>query len=227
MEWQRSQIGPCNLHALGNQALTACPTTRVAAPCLAPAPAHLPLVCAPPWPLPGPATAPNSAQVMLLSSPPPTCFADLPTTRRPHCSALHQYTSSRSGLRPHAACCSAAARPPPPAGGASTVWSVSPPPPPPTACCCSAESPGPSQVVKHERGTPLPAPIERIFYLSREGRDSEHEVHPVPNPVVLEELEMCDAIVYGMGSLYTSICPSLVLEVRSAANSLGWAGWRL
>eukprot|EP00891_Asterochloris_glomerata_P008123 jgi/Astpho2/8123/fgenesh1_pg.00120_%23_73_t len=74
------------------------------------------------------------------------------------------------------------------------------------------ESPGPSQVVKHERGPPLQAPIERIFYLSREGRDSEHEVHPVPNPAVLEELETCDAIVYGMGSLYTSICPSLVLE---------------
>ena len=83
-----------------------------------------------------------------------------------------------------------------------------------TPCCCSAESPGPSQVVKYELGPPLQAPIERIFYLSREGRDSEHEVHPVPNPVVLEELETCDAIVYGMGSLYTSICPSLVLEVR-------------
>ena len=75
-------------------------------------------------------------------------------------------------------------------------------------------------MVKHEQGPPLQAPIERIFYLSREGRDSEHEVHPVPNPVVLEELETCDAMVYGMGSLYTSICPSLVLEVRSAANSL-------
>lgn len=98
-----------------------------------------------------------------------------------------------------------------------------------TTRCCSAESPGPSQVVKHERGAPLQAPIERIFYLSREGRDSEHEVHPVPNPAVLEELETCDAIVYGMGSLYTSICPSLVLEVSSAANcnAATWAGWML
>lgn len=33
------------------------------------------------------------------------------------------------------------------------------------------------------------------------------------NASVLTQLESADAIVYGMGSLYTSICPSLILEV--------------
>ncbi len=41
----------------------------------------------------------------------------------------------------------------------------------------------------------------------------EHEVFPAPNPAVLAEIEGADAIVYAMGSLYTSICPSLVLQV--------------
>lgn len=31
-------------------------------------------------------------------------------------------------------------------------------------------------------------------------------------PQVLSEIDRCQAIVYGMGSLYTSICPSLCLE---------------
>ena len=41
----------------------------------------------------------------------------------------------------------------------------------------------------------------------------EHEVFPPPNPRLLAQVESADAIVYGMGSLYTSICPSLVLKV--------------
>ncbi len=41
----------------------------------------------------------------------------------------------------------------------------------------------------------------------------EHEVFPAPNPAVLAEIEGADAVVYAMGSLYTSICPSLVLQV--------------
>ncbi|KAK9811414.1 hypothetical protein WJX72_003619 [[Myrmecia] bisecta] len=74
-----------------------------------------------------------------------------------------------------------------------------------------AESPGPNRVDKHSLGPPLPEPIQRIFYLSSEGTNQEHEVFPPPNPPVLTHLEHADAIIYGMGSLYTSICPSLIL----------------
>lgn len=36
------------------------------------------------------------------------------------------------------------------------------------------------------------------------------QVFPAVNPTVVEQLSLVDAVVYGMGSLYTSICPSLV-----------------
>ena len=36
---------------------------------------------------------------------------------------------------------------------------------------------------------------------------------PAPNPAVLAEIGGADAVIYAMGSLYTSICPSLVLQV--------------
>lgn len=29
---------------------------------------------------------------------------------------------------------------------------------------------------------------------------------------VVQAIQGCDAVVYGMGSLYTSICPTLILE---------------
>lgn len=56
--------------------------------------------------------------------------------------------------------------------------------------------------------------MQRIFYLRHEGRQQDHEVFPDPNPALLAELEACDAVLYGMGSLYTSICPSLILQVN-------------
>ncbi|KAJ7297037.1 hypothetical protein O6H91_04G133800 [Diphasiastrum complanatum] len=59
---------------------------------------------------------------------------------------------------------------------------------------------------------PLCSPIKRIFYMSSEGTNLLHEVFPPVNDMVLEKLNQVDAIVYGMGSLYTSICPSLVLR---------------
>jgi len=37
-------------------------------------------------------------------------------------------------------------------------------------------------------------------------------VAPAPNPRVLTEMQRADAIIYGMGSLYTSIFPSLILR---------------
>ena len=42
-----------------------------------------------------------------------------------------------------------------------------------------------------------------------------HNSHLIPrqaNPRALHEIERADAVVYGMGSLYTSICPILCLE---------------
>ncbi|CAI5461799.1 unnamed protein product [Closterium sp. Yama58-4] len=59
---------------------------------------------------------------------------------------------------------------------------------------------------------PLPAPIRRVFYMSSEGTNLLHEVFPRVNPRVLEQITSVDAIIYGIGSLFTSICPSLILR---------------
>lgn len=71
---------------------------------------------------------------------------------------------------------------------------------------------GPSAVDKSGSYVPLPSPIRRVFYLSREGTGREHEVSPAPNPHVIADISRADAVVYGMGSLYTSICPTLILD---------------
>jgi len=71
---------------------------------------------------------------------------------------------------------------------------------------------GPKRVNKLDDGPPLPSPIQRLFYLSSTGHPSEHEMFPKASRRVLAELARCNAIIYGMGSLYTSICPSLILE---------------
>ncbi|KAF3452092.1 hypothetical protein FNV43_RR08188 [Rhamnella rubrinervis] len=57
----------------------------------------------------------------------------------------------------------------------------------------------------------LPSRIKRVFYMSSEGQNLLHEVFPAANPAVLEQLSNVDCVVYAMGSLFTSICPSLVL----------------
>lgn len=74
------------------------------------------------------------------------------------------------------------------------------------------DTPGPSQVNKLGLGPALEAAIKRIFYLRHEARQQDHEVFPDPNPALLTELQTCNAVLYGMGSLYTSICPSLILQ---------------
>ena len=55
---------------------------------------------------------------------------------------------------------------------------------------------------------PLPARIERIWYINPYGQ----EMRPMPNPKVLEAINEADAIIYSIGSLYTSIIPSLILQ---------------
>lgn len=60
--------------------------------------------------------------------------------------------------------------------------------------------------------------------MSSEGKNLLHEVFPSANVAVLEQLNNVDCIVYGMGSLFTSICPSLVLlgigEIISSRSCL-------
>ncbi|EFN50692.1 hypothetical protein CHLNCDRAFT_8355, partial [Chlorella variabilis] len=78
------------------------------------------------------------------------------------------------------------------------------------APCCSCRSPPCSG--SHLALLPAPACACLPAAAHAEGDTHEHEVAPAPNPRVLAELERADAVIYGMGSLYTSIAPSLVLK---------------
>ncbi len=53
----------------------------------------------------------------------------------------------------------------------------------------------------------LSSPIDRIYYVNQFGS----EIHPPPSNDVIEAIKESNGIVYGMGSLYTSIIPSLIL----------------
>nr|GEX65613.1 maternal effect embryo arrest 18 [Tanacetum cinerariifolium] len=70
---------------------------------------------------------------------------------------------------------------------------------------------GSLQLIDKVNSSALPSMIKRVFYMSSEGSNLLHEVFPTVNPSVLEQLRNVDCIIYGMGSLFTSICPSLVL----------------
>ena len=59
----------------------------------------------------------------------------------------------------------------------------------------------------------LPARIERLWYINPYG----HEIWPVANPKVLEALRCSRTVVYSIGSLYTSIVPSVILRGVGAA----------
>ncbi|EAW13127.1 gluconeogenesis factor YvcK family protein [Aspergillus clavatus NRRL 1] len=54
----------------------------------------------------------------------------------------------------------------------------------------------------------LPSRITRIWYINPYGQ----EIRPPANPRVLESLRDSQAIIYSIGSLYTSLIPSLVLR---------------
>ena len=54
----------------------------------------------------------------------------------------------------------------------------------------------------------LPARIERIWYINPYGQ----EILPPANPRVLDAIRTSQALIYSIGSLYTSIVPSLVLR---------------
>jgi len=54
----------------------------------------------------------------------------------------------------------------------------------------------------------LPARIERLWYINPYGQ----EIRPAANPKVLEAVETSHCVIYSIGSLYTSIVPSLILR---------------
>jgi 2-phospho-L-lactate transferase/gluconeogenesis factor (CofD/UPF0052 family) len=54
----------------------------------------------------------------------------------------------------------------------------------------------------------LPSRIERIWYINPYGQ----EISPPPNPRVCEAVRSAQAIIYSIGSLYTSIIPSIILR---------------
>ena len=62
---------------------------------------------------------------------------------------------------------------------------------------------------------PLPARIERIWYINPYGQ----EMRPLPNPKALEAIDAAEAVIYSIGSLYTSIVPSLILQGIGASIS--------
>lgn len=62
----------------------------------------------------------------------------------------------------------------------------------------------------------LPARIQRIWYINPYGQ----EIRPPPNPKILEVVSEASSIIYSIGSLYTSIVPSLVLR------GIGEAVWK-
>lgn len=57
--------------------------------------------------------------------------------------------------------------------------------------------------------------VDRVWYINPYG----HEIWPVANPEVLAALEDSDTVVYSIGSLYTSIIPSLIL--RGVGTAIG------
>lgn len=54
----------------------------------------------------------------------------------------------------------------------------------------------------------LPARIERLWYINPYGQ----EIRLAANPMVLNALNDAQAIIYSIGSLYTSLVPSLILK---------------
>lgn len=59
----------------------------------------------------------------------------------------------------------------------------------------------------------LPARIERLWYINPYGQ----EIRLAANPAVLAALGAAQAIIYSIGSLYTSLIPSLILKGVGAA----------
>ncbi|KAL8703538.1 MAG: hypothetical protein Q9201_003295 [Fulgogasparrea decipioides] len=64
---------------------------------------------------------------------------------------------------------------------------------------------------------PLPSRIHRIWYINPYGQ----EMSPSPNPKAISAIHASDAVIYSIGSLYTSLAPSLILNGVGEAISNG------
>eukprot|EP00160_Parvularia_atlantis_P017264 Unigene5869_Nuclearia_a/m.17938 Unigene5869_Nuclearia_a/g.17938 ORF Unigene5869_Nuclearia_a/g.17938 Unigene5869_Nuclearia_a/m.17938 type:complete len:205 (+) Unigene5869_Nuclearia_a:348-962(+) len=71
-------------------------------------------------------------------------------------------------------------------------------------------------IVNKQCGERLPAPIEKIFYVNRDG----HEIQPMLNKRVLETLRRKRTVIYSCGSLYTSIIPTLIVDFVGTAIAM-------
>lgn len=56
--------------------------------------------------------------------------------------------------------------------------------------------------------TPLVSPIRRVFYINPYGQ----EIHPRASSRVIRTLEKADAVIYSIGSLFTSTVPVVILQ---------------
>ncbi|KAF3483431.1 uncharacterized protein GIQ15_02755 [Arthroderma uncinatum] len=63
----------------------------------------------------------------------------------------------------------------------------------------------------------LPSRISRVWYINPYGQ----EIRPPANPRVLEALRSSQAIIYSIGSLYTSLIPSIILRGVGRAIAAG------
>lgn len=70
---------------------------------------------------------------------------------------------------------------------------------------------------KNDEST-LSSRIERIWYINPYGQ----EIRPPANPKVLSAIEQAEAVIYSIGSLYTSLTPCLVL--RNVGSALAATG---
>ena len=83
-----------------------------------------------------------------------------------------------------------------------------------------------ASTVDKECERPLASPIRRVFFLATgfdadaSGADgSPEEVRHSAHPAVVQRLREADAVIYGIGSLWTSICPCLVVSGVAEAIS--------
>ncbi|KDD75831.1 UPF0052 hypothetical protein [Helicosporidium sp. ATCC 50920] len=79
---------------------------------------------------------------------------------------------------------------------------------------------GQNAISHPESCAPLGAAVRRVYYCRSEGLEERErgrcapaaELSPSPHANLVHQLRRADAVVYGMGSLFTSLCPSLILR---------------
>ncbi|EGD92234.1 hypothetical protein H112_00131 [Trichophyton rubrum D6] len=69
----------------------------------------------------------------------------------------------------------------------------------------------------------LPSRISRVWYINPYGQ----EIRPPANPRVLEALRSSQAIIYSIGSLYTSLIPSIILRGVGRSIASGPARYKI